>query len=141
MASVLETGALPPVAEFMELGIPGGVRREGGSIVRIERRRTGLAEDVCEAAQEMARTASATANSSLLGSKMIFWPTAMTRRVTGGFSMWVLEGLLGSERGKREMEAAQSSSKRGSSSCSDLRAGRRAERSAKCMVKERSGSG
>jgi hypothetical protein len=39
------------------------------------------------------------------------------------------------------VEASQSSSKRGSSSFSDLRAGRRAERRARWVVRERRGRG
>lgn len=85
-ASALDVGAVPPVAEFIELGTAGGVRCEGGSIVRIETMRAPV-DEVVELAQAMARTASATASSSLQGSKMMLGPTAMARTMTGGLSV------------------------------------------------------
>jgi hypothetical protein len=66
----------------------------------------------------------------------------MTRRVIGGRAvMGLLVVVVDGVRGKRWGAAAQSSSKKGSSSPSDLRRGRRVERSARCVVRERSGRG
>jgi hypothetical protein len=74
---------------------------------------------------------------------MMLLPTAMTRRVIGGRAVvgWRLVVEEDGVRGKRWGAAAQSSSKKGSSSPSDLRRGRRVERSARCVVRERSGRG
>lgn len=84
IASALDVGATPPVALFKALGTPGGVRREGGSMVRMARRRSEEAEEGAVSPTERASTASATASSSLLGSKMMLAPMATTRRVMGG---------------------------------------------------------
>ena len=82
--------AVPVAALFNELGMPGGVSLEGGSMVRMARRRKPLlcaAElEVLEDPADKAITASATASSSLLGSKMKFAPTEMTSSVIGGRS-------------------------------------------------------
>jgi hypothetical protein len=135
-ASALEVGATPPVAEFIEFGMPGGVRWDGGSMVRIETMRAPVdEEDVFVHA--IARTASATASSSLHGSNIMFGPTAMARMMTGGLSVVVLSAFLG----KSETAASQSSLKSGSSSCSDLRAGRSVVSRARCVVMERRASG
>jgi hypothetical protein len=135
-ASALDVGATPPVAEFIEFGMPGGVRWDGGSIVRIETMRAPVVdEDVFVHA--IARTASATASSSLHGSKMMFGPTAMARIMTGGLSVVVLSAFLGN----RDTAASQSSLNSGSSSCSDLRAGSSVVRSARWVVMERRASG
>jgi hypothetical protein len=63
----------------------------------------------------------------------MFAPTVMTSNVTGGFD--------GEVEGKRWVEASQSSLKSGSSSRWEIRAGRRVERSARWVVRERSGRG
>jgi hypothetical protein len=133
-ASALEVGAVPPVAEFIEFGIPGGVRCDGGSIVRIETMRAPV-EDNDEFVQAIARTASATASSSFAGSKMMVGPTAMASMMTGGLS------LLGLFLGYSGTAASQSSLNSGSSSCSDLRAGSSVVRSARWVVIERRASG
>jgi hypothetical protein len=135
-ASVLEVGAVPPVAEFIEFGMPGGVRWEGGSMVRMETMRAPVEEDDVFV-HAIARTASATESSSLHGSKMMFGPTAMARMMTGGLSVVVLSALLG----YRDTAASQSSLNSGSSSCSDLRAGRCVVRRARWVVMERRASG
>lgn len=80
--------------------------------------------------QAIASTESATASSSLHGSKIMFDPTAMARMMTGGLDEardLVYSGVA----------AAQSSSKSGSSSFSDFRAGRCVVRSARWVVMER----
>lgn len=79
----MDVGTVPPVAEFIELGTPGGVRCEGGSIVRMETIRAPV-DEAGEFVHAIARTASATASSSLAGSKMMFGPTAMARTMMGG---------------------------------------------------------
>lgn len=86
---------------------------------------------------DTARTVSATASSSADGSKMMLSPTEMTRSVMGGFD----DGILPAERGYKYGAASQSSLKRGSSSFSDFRAGRRVESRARCVVRLRRGSG
>jgi hypothetical protein len=93
-ASALDVGAVPPVAEFIEFGMPGGVRCEGGSMVRIDTMRAPVEEDEAFV-HAIASTASATASSSLQGSKMMFAPTAMARMMTGGLSVEALPVLLG----------------------------------------------
>lgn len=50
---------------------------------------------------ETARTVSATAISSRLGSKMMFWPTEITRRVIGGRTGWDLVVVLVVSRRER----------------------------------------
>lgn len=139
-ASALDVGAVPPVAEFMELGTPGGVRCEGGSIVRIETILVPVGEAV-ELVHAIASTASATASSSLHGSKMIFKPTAMAIMMTGGRPIWGLWADLLSVLGYRGTAASQSSSNSGSSSCSDLRAGKRVVRRARWDVMDRRARG
>lgn len=91
IASSVLVGAFPPAAVFKKFGTPGGVSLAGGSIVRTASSRrlrpSSLAEENRGASPtETARMASATASSSFVGSKMMFEPTAMTRRVTGGRS-------------------------------------------------------
>jgi hypothetical protein len=139
-ASALEVGTVPPVAEFIEFGTPGGVRWEGGSIVRIETMRAPVDEDV-EFVQATARTASATANSSLAGSKMMFEPTAMASIMTGGFPSCGAVLFVPACLGYSGTAASQSSSKSGSSSFSDFSAGRCVVRSARWAVMESSASG
>jgi hypothetical protein len=134
-ASALDVGTVPPVAEFIEFGMPGGVRCDGGSIVRIETMRAPVEEDEVFV-HAIASTASATASSSLHGSKMMFGPTAMARMMTGGLSA-VFPSLLEYSG----TAASQSSLNSGSSSCSDLRAGRRVVRSARWVVMERRARG
>lgn len=58
------------------------MRREGGSIERIDSS-FRVSESLLRVT-EIARTASATAISSRLGSKMTFSPTEITSSVTGG---------------------------------------------------------
>lgn len=82
----------------------------------------------------IASTASATASSSLAGSKMMFGPTAMARIMTGGLSR---AEDLDVDLGYSGEAASQSSSKSGSSSFSDLREGRCVVRRARCVVMER----
>jgi hypothetical protein len=72
---------------------------------------------------------------------MMLLPTAITRRVIGGRVAGEVVDLVVEVRGKRYGAAAQSSSKKGSSSPSDLRRGRRVERRARWVVRERSGRG
>lgn len=106
-----------------------------------------LIETICAPADEdlelvhaIARTASATASSSLQGSKMMFGPTAMASMMTGGLPGGVLELLL-DRLGYSGTAACQSSSNSGSSSFSDLRAGRWVVRRARCVVMERRARG
>jgi hypothetical protein len=132
-ASALFAGAVPPVAEFIELGMPGGVRWDGGSMVRMETRRAPV-EEVFAFVQATARTASATASSSLHGSNMMFGPTAMASTMTGGLSTaWVPLPL---SLGYKGTDASQSSSNSGSSSFSDFSAGSREVRRARWVVME-----
>jgi hypothetical protein len=138
-ASALDVGTVPPVEEFIEFGMAGGVRWEGGSMVRIETMRAPV-DDEGEFVHATARTASATASSSLHGSKMMFDPTAMARMTTGGLSEVVCV-LLPVFLGYSGTAASQSSSNSGSSSFSDLRAGRWVVRSARWAVMESSASG
>lgn len=138
-ASADDVGTVPPVAEFMEFGMPGGVRWEGGSMVRIETMRAPV-DEVVEFVHAIAKTASATASSSLHGSKMMFGPTAMARMITGGLPICATL-LVPVAFGYRGTAASQSSSKRGSSSFSDLRAGRWVVRRARWEVMERRASG
>ncbi|KAL1998695.1 hypothetical protein VTN02DRAFT_5723 [Thermoascus thermophilus] len=92
----------PSVVTFSESGTPGCVRRAGGSIVRMDSsfrplpwlspsRSLSLSYS---RPMEMARTASATAISSRVGSKMMLSPTEMTRRVTGGRTGCVNDGVV-----------------------------------------------
>ena len=82
----------PSVATFSALATPGCVRRDGGSTVRIERsfRRASSSELVLVLLRvtETARTVSATAISSRLGSKIMLSPAEITRRVIGGRTCW-----------------------------------------------------
>lgn len=78
--------------------------------------------DSLDVVQATASTASATASSSLHGSKMMLGPTAMARMMTGGFSRAVED--VEADLGYSGEAAAQSSLKSGSSSFSDLSAGR-----------------
>ena len=80
----------------------------------------------------------------------MFSPQDMTSSVIGGLLVNVCgfareestaEGVERAERGYNGTEASQSSSNNGSSSFSDLRRGRRVDRSARYVVRERSGSG
>jgi hypothetical protein len=68
------------VVVLTEFGIPGGVSRDGGSIVLMERirPRSFLSLRVFGNPIEMAMTDSATAISSLLGSNNMLSPTATT---------------------------------------------------------------
>ena len=52
---------MPPVAGFKALGRPEWVKRDGGSMVRIERRRTARWPDVFESVLEVAALALALA--------------------------------------------------------------------------------
>lgn len=114
---------------------------------------------------ETASTASATAISSRLGSKIMLSPTEITRRVTGGRKGWSMDGVVvvavvvfvadvaelgifcccscarDGRRGYRYSAAAQSSSNMGSSSSPEMRRGNFVERRARCVVSERSGRG
>lgn len=68
MASLARTSSLvAPVALFSEFGIPGVVKCDGESTVRMERTRNPLLFSLGKPT-ETATTASATASSSLLGS-------------------------------------------------------------------------
>ena len=78
-----------------------------------------------------ASRASATASSGAEGSKRMFGPAETTRRVMGG----AVEG------GYSGTAAAQSSLNSGSSSAVERRAGRRVERRARWVVRERRGRG
>lgn len=126
----------PPVATFSEFGTPGCVNRDGGSTVRIDR--SFRPSDSLSRVTEMAMTVSATVISSRFGSKMMLSPTEMTSRVTGGR---ILCGSLDRVRGYRCSAASQSSSKKGSSSPLDFSFGSLVERRARCVVRERRGSG
>lgn len=138
----------PPLAPaLVTCGTPGGVSLDGGSTVRIESSLSSLPElesrSICPDTRPLrtsetdtARAVSATASSSFAGSKMMLSPTATTRSVIGG-----LDPPGVSSRGKRNVEDSQSSSKMGSSSPSDLSFGKRVERRARCVVRERSGRG
>ena len=77
----------PSVATFSALATPGCVRRDGGSTVRIERSFRRASSElvlVLSRVTETARTVSATAISSRLGSKIMLSPAEITRRVIGG---------------------------------------------------------
>ena len=76
----------------MLLGTAGGVRWLGGSMVRMDTILAPVLDPVVVVVHATASTASATASSSLHGSKIMFGPTAMARMMTGGFSR-VEEGL------------------------------------------------
>lgn len=84
---------------------------------------------------EIAKTASATAISSRLGSKMIFSPADMTSSVTGGRTCDGAAPTLTPgterERGYTYSAASQSSSKNGSSSPWDLNFGNLVDKSAR----------
>ncbi len=96
----IDPAADPPVAVFKKLGTPGGVKRDGGSIVLTDNNLRSLAglESISIASvsvldapvdlspTDTANTTSATASSSLLGSKIILSCTAMTNNVTGGLA-------------------------------------------------------
>lgn len=107
-------------------------------MVLIETMRARGDEEV-EFAHATASTASATASSSIQGSKMMLDPTAIASTMTGGLSVsaegweWFL--------GYRGTAASQSSSKSGSSSLSDFSAGRREVRRARWVVMESRASG
>ena len=64
----------------------------------------------------------------------------MTNRVMGGLLLAELS-WAGFMRGYRNVEASQSSLKSGSSSFSEMSAGRRVDKRAKCVVSESKGSG
>ncbi len=122
------------VATFSEFGIPGCVSRDGGSIVRIES--SFSRPESVSWVIEIASTASATAISSRLGSKMLFSATEMTSRVTGGLTLCVgiepgIELFVDLIRGYKYSAASQSSSKNGSSSPFDFSFGSFVARSAR----------
>jgi len=77
---------------------------------------------------ETARTTSPTANSSLVGSKNIFWPTLTTNKVMGG-------GVLST--GYKGRALPQSSSKTGSSAASETNFGKKVLRRARYVVSVR----
>lgn len=83
-----------------------------------------------------AQTASATASSSLEGSKKMLSSTEMTSSVNGGF-----EACAEPEGGYKGSAASQSSLKSGSSSILDIGAGSLVARRARCVVKLKSGKG
>lgn len=115
---------------------------DGGSIVLTASRSKPLSSPLLEDAPTVtASTASATASSEWVGSKNIFCPTDITRRVIGGRREGVDDLAFGEGEPQRGREASQSSLKRGSSSWVDIGAGRRAVRRARCVVKDRRGSG
>lgn len=134
------------------------MRRDGGSIVRTARRwrfldfwedllllvSMSIADDSLgdeeRSPTETARAMSATESSSLLGSKIMFVPTAMTSNVIGGL-VYPPFTFADPSRGYKKTEASQSSSNMGSSSASDFRRGRRVERRARCVVRLRRGRG
>lgn len=162
----LAASADPPVAVFKKLGIPGGVSLDGGSTVLTASNlrllfgasasSTSIASVTASAFEfdfvlgwagasdtDTARTVSATASSSAVGSNIMFGPTEMTRSVMGGLTcaLTPVVELVALFRGYRYTDASQSSSKRGSSSFSDFRDGSRVDRSAKCVVRLNSGRG
>ncbi|TLD25181.1 hypothetical protein PspLS_06028 [Pyricularia sp. CBS 133598] len=138
---------------------PEGVNLDGGSMTRMESRRkfraptlngftapestsmsSGAFAAVAAASViEMAMATSATASSSLDGSNMMLSPTAVTRSVTGGRELAALSAVF--LREYKNGETSQSSSKRGSSSPSDLRRGSLVASSARCVVRDSRGSG
>jgi hypothetical protein len=124
-----------PVAELSELGSPGCVSLEGGSIVLIAK--MWNPPEPVGTPIDSARTDSATANSSLLGSNIMFAPTDITSRVTGGRYCRVPDVVTG----YKYRDASQSSSNRGSSSPSDTSFGNLADRRARCVVMESNGRG
>lgn len=134
LSSSASVADIPPVVEFELFGTPAAVSREGGSTVR-SATIPKLPDFSCAA--EIATTASATASSSLLGSKIMLEPTVMTSSVTGGFVVATPCGPLG----KRCVAASQSSLKSGSSSFSEINAGMRVASSARWVVKESNGRG
>ena len=92
-AVVCEFDAVPPVAVLIASGTPAVVNREGGSIVLMDMSRSlsiffsliiGSLEVDGKLVRETARTASATASSSRVGSKMMLEPAAITSSVIGG---------------------------------------------------------
>ena len=109
-------------------------------MVRIETMRAPV-DDVVELVHAIASTASATASSSLAGSKMMFDPTAMASMMTGGFPSWGAVLLVPACLGYRGTAASQSSSNSGSSSFSDFRAGRSVVSRARWVVMESRASG
>ena len=109
-------------------------------MVRIETMRAPV-DDVVEFVHAMARTASATASSSLAGSKMMFDATAMAIMMTGGFPSWVAVLFVPACLGYRDTAASQSSLNSGSSSFSDLRAGRSVVSRARWVVMDSRASG
>lgn len=118
--------------------------RAGGSIVRRDKSlslgvtslRLPLDNGASIVATVTAQTASATASSSLDGSKKMLSPTEMTSSVNGGF-----EVCAESEEGYRGSAASQSSLNRGSSSILDIGAGSLVARRARCVVRLSSGRG
>lgn len=137
--SAADGGAVPPVTGLRAFGIPAVVKREGGSTVRIESTRV----DEWREQQETAIAASATASSSAEGSNMMVSSTVATSKVTGGKSCGVEEEgeVVEFGEGYMGMAAAQSSSKSGSSSPSDMRRGSCAVRRARFVVRDRRGRG
>ena len=99
-------------------------------MVRIETILAPVAEEE-DVVHATAMTASATASSSCAGSKIMFGPTAMARMMTGGLSC---AEVVEADLEYKGEAAAQSSSKRGSSSFSDLRDGRCVVRRARWVV-------
>ena len=95
----------------------------------------GSGEGLLLVARETARIALATAISSREGSKKMLEPTDTTRRVIGG------SGCEGAEESYRGTAASQSSLKSGSSSASETSAGRRVDRRARWVVRDRRGTG
>ncbi|TLS25357.1 hypothetical protein PpBr36_07175 [Pyricularia pennisetigena] len=147
------------VSTTVSSAAPEGVNLDGGSMTRMESRRkfrapmlegftapesTSISSGefaVVDAASviEMAMATSATASSSLDGSNMMLSPTAVTRSVIGGRDVAALSAVFSREY--RNGETSQSSSKRGSSSPSDLRRGSRVASRARCVVRDSKGSG
>lgn len=132
----VKAGPTPsPATLLTESGMPGGVSRAGGSMVRTDTRLNErlrpvvapLESGVNEVATEMASMASATASSSGDGSKRRLEPTETTRSVIGGWK----DGMEADFVEYTGKAASQSSLKNGSSSPSDTSAGRRVDSKAK----------
>ncbi|QBZ53991.1 hypothetical protein PoMZ_09681 [Pyricularia oryzae] len=147
------------VSTAVSSAAPEGVNLEGGSMTRMESRRRfrapmlkgftapestsissrEFAAVTAASVIEMAMATSATASSSLDGSNTMLSPTAVTRSVTGGRELAALSAVFWREY--RNGETSQSSSKRGSSSPSDLRRGSLVASSARCVVRDSKGRG
>ena len=142
--------SLAVMAGLSESGTPCCVRRAGESMVRMPRREYDFSVPVAAngsgsfIARLTAMTASATASSSLEGSKRILLLITVTRRVIGGrgSGVWACVVAPVSEIVEYNLTAAsQSSSNSGSSSSTLIRRGSRVSSSARCVVNDNNGKG